>query len=92
MYVCKRHFIRQRGKQFYAYICLCMQNVLEWQRECDGHREKKVCQNVCEPQMALREVEVTRGGRRGWGEAAGAVRSLVRSEGESQFTLPCRPG
>lgn len=30
---------------------------------------------------------------RGWGEAAGAVRSPVRSSGETQFTLPCRqPG
>lgn len=40
-----------------------------------------------------REVEGAEVGRRRWGEAAGAVRSAVRSAGETQFTLPCRrPG
>lgn len=38
-------------------------------------------------------MEGAEAGRRRWGEAAGAVRSPVRSAGETQFTLPCRqPG
>lgn len=38
-------------------------------------------------------MEGAESGRRRWGEAAGAVRSPVRSAGETQFTLPCRqPG
>lgn len=61
---------------------------------CDGQGERKYPENVCEPQIAPGEGErVLKGGRRGWGEAAGAVRSPVRSAGETQFTLPCRhPG
>lgn len=87
--VCKRDFVRWREKLFCACICLCMQNVLEWQRVCDGRSEKRFIK-MC---VSSKEVEVARGGRRGWGEAAGAVRSPVRSEGETQFTLPCRhPG
>lgn len=56
--------------------------------------EERNPENVCEPQIAQRERERGgEGGRRGWGEAAGAVRSPVRSAGETQFTLPCRhPG
>ena len=59
--------------------------------------KKRNPENVCEPQIAQRErereLEGGKGGRLGWGEAAGAVRSPVRSAGETQFTLPCRhPG
>ncbi len=89
--VCVKEILHARGGNFARIFVSVCKNVLEWQGVC----ETKILKMCASPQIAQkeREVEGARGGRRSWGEAAGAVRSPVRSAGETQFTLPCRhPG
>lgn len=53
-----------------------MQNVLEWQIECDGGSETENPENVCEPQIAERE-------RERWRVLKGADEAGVRLQARS---------
>lgn len=87
---------RQREK-FRGYICLHMHNVLSrqsvWWFEWGKKKIKKNLENVSETQIASRGRWRERWRVLKGADEAGAVRSPVRSAGETQFTLPCRhPG